>query len=65
MPDKLFLTAADVVELLEVAKPTAYSIIRRLNKELENKGYITVSGKISTQYFFERFGIEEAQTQTA
>ena len=57
MPDKLFLTADDVVEIMGIAKPTAYQLIRELNKELKAKGYITIQGKVSTQYFFERCGL--------
>lgn len=56
MPDKLFMTADDVVEIMGIAKPTAYRLIRELNKELNEKGYITIQGKVSTRYFFERCG---------
>lgn len=60
MPDKLFLTADDIVKLTGMAKPTAYQLMRTLNSELAAKGYITIKGKVSTQYFFERFGLVEA-----
>lgn len=33
----------------------AYKIIRKLNKELNEKGYITVAGKVSKKYFNERY----------
>ena len=39
---------------LSVSKPFAYKIIRKLNKELEEKGYLTVAGRINTKYFSER-----------
>ena len=52
MPDKLFLDANDIVKIMGVAKPTAYALMRRLNRELEAKGYIVICGKVSTQYFF-------------
>jgi hypothetical protein len=32
----------------------AYKIIKQLNTELEAKGFITVAGKVSRQYFHER-----------
>lgn len=38
------VTAQDVVEMLGVSKGHAYKIIRQLNKELEDSGYIVVSG---------------------
>ena len=62
MPDKLMLTAEDVASLLDIAKPTAYALIRRLNNELEAKGFIVISGKVSTKYLYERFGLEADET---
>ena len=50
-----FLTADQVAEAIGVSRSTAYRIIKRLNQELENKGYITVSGKVSKKYFADRF----------
>ena len=32
----------------------AYRVIKQLNEELSNKGYLTVSGKTSRKYFYER-----------
>lgn len=59
MPDKLFLDADDVVAIMGIAKSTAYRLIKNLNGELKKKGYITMQGKISTKYFFERCGLIE------
>lgn len=33
---------------------TAYEIIRMLNAELKEKGYIVVRGKVNTKYFFKK-----------
>lgn len=52
---RTFLFAADVAELLGVGKSSAYSIIKRLNGELEKSGFLTVNGRIPKKYFFERF----------
>ena len=41
--------------LKRLAFPAQQRIIKRLNQELENKGYITVSGKVSKKYFADRF----------
>ena len=51
MENKRFLNVNDVAEFMGVSIPMAYKIIRRLNDELSAKGYITVSGRISTSYF--------------
>ena len=57
MPDKPFLNVEDVMAIMEIAKSTAYQLIRQLNHELKDNGYITMQGRISTQYFYERCGI--------
>ena len=46
MNGNYMMTAQDVVDMIGVSKGHAYKIIRELNKELENGGYIVVSGKI-------------------
>ena len=33
----------------------AYSLIQELNAELKEKGYLTVTGRVSRKYFEERF----------
>ena len=57
MPEKPFLNVEDIMGIMEIAKSTAYQLIRQLNKELKDRGYITMQGRISTQYFYERCGI--------
>lgn len=54
MRDKNFMRVEDVAEELDVSKSYAYKVVQKLNKELEEKGYITISGRINRQYFFER-----------
>ncbi|SCH96690.1 Uncharacterised protein [uncultured Ruminococcus sp.] len=58
---KYYLTAPEVAEILGVSNGKAYDVIRNLNKELEQGGYITVSGKVPTKYFNQKFwgGIDE------
>lgn len=51
---KKFIKADEVAEMLEISKAHAYKIIRQLNDELEAKGFITISGRVSHQYFLER-----------
>lgn len=51
---KKFIKADEVAEMLEISKAHAYKIIRQLNDELEAKGFITISGRVSRQYFLER-----------
>lgn len=51
---KKFIKADEVAEILEISKAHAYKIIRQLNDELDAKGFITISGRVSRQYFLER-----------
>ena len=56
---KQFYTCKDVMDVMGVGESKAYKIIKCLNQELNSKGYITVSGKVSSKYFEERvYGIE-------
>lgn len=43
---------------LGVSKSYAYKIVRRLNEELEEKGILTISGRVNRQYFNERLCYE-------
>ena len=45
-----FMTVVDVMEYLEVSESKAYRIIRLLNKELKDKGYIVIPGRISCKF---------------
>ena len=50
---KAELTAA-LAQELSVSKPYAYKLIRQLNEELKEKGFITIAGRVNRQYFYER-----------
>lgn len=52
---RVFYNADDISVILTVSKPTAYRIIKRLNDELSNKGFIVVSGRVPKKYFDEKF----------
>ena len=51
MEDKRFLNVNDVAVYMDVSVPKAYKIIRTLNAELNEKGYITVAGKVNRLFF--------------
>ena len=57
--ERQFIGAKEVAEILGVSDGKAYSVIRELNKELKERGYITVSGKVSRIFFQERvYGVK-------
>ena len=49
-----FICAEEVAQELSVSKPYAYKLIKRLNDELKEKGFITIFGRVNRQYFYER-----------
>ncbi len=53
--ENTFIRAEDVAKELDISKAHAYKIIRLLNEELEKKGFLTIPGRVSREYFFERF----------
>lgn len=52
--EQKFLGAEEVAKIMDVSPVTGYRIIKRLNDELKAQGYITVAGKISKRYFYEK-----------
>ena len=55
MDNRMFLKASEVAECLGVSKPHAYKIIKKLNEQLNNEGFMTLNGKISRKFFEEKF----------
>lgn len=50
-----FYSAADIMELLDVSRSKAYKVIKDLNAELREKGYLVIDGRVSRKYFNQRF----------
>lgn len=55
-PNRMIMVE-EVMDILQVSKSTAYHTMQRLNKELQDKGYITHAGRISRAYLMERCGL--------
>lgn len=53
--NELFVTAGEVAQELGVSKPFAYKLVRQMNEELEEKGFITIAGRVSRKYYEEKF----------
>ena len=61
--EKTYITAAELAEMLEISQGHAYKLIHKLNDELEEKGYLTFSGRVPRKYLQERcYGIGEGFT---
>lgn len=58
--------ATEVAEQLGVSTGYAYRLVRILNTELQEQGFLTVPGKVSRQYFECRYfnnASEEAESK--
>ena len=63
--NKIYITANELAEMLGVSVGHAYKLIRKLNEELKAKGFITISGRVNRQYFYERlYGAGNPQGDT-
>ena len=54
MSEKSFMRVEEVAQELGVSKSFAYKIVQKLNAELQEKGYLTISGRVSRKYFEEK-----------
>ena len=63
MNKNLFIKAEEVAKELDVSKPYAYKLIRKLNEELKNRGFITIAGKVNRQFFEEKiYGLRKEES---
>ena len=54
MEKATFMRVEEVAEELGISKSYAYKIVQKLNAELKEQGFLTISGRINKQYFLER-----------
>ena len=52
-----FLSADDVSQIMGISKSKAYRIIKSINEDLNNRGFITISGKVSKRCFYEKVAL--------
>lgn len=55
MRESLYYTAMEIADLLGISRGHAYKIVKQLNTELANKGYITIAGRIPKKFFAEHY----------
>ena len=62
MNQQPFIHAAEVAAALGVSKPYAYKLVREMNEELRQKGFLTIPGRVSRRYFEKKFyGLQDDQ----
>lgn len=52
--NSIFMRVDEVAEVLDVSESYVYKIIKKLNKELAEKGKSVVSGRVNRKYFYQR-----------
>ena len=52
--EKLFLTSKEVADLLNISQQQAYKIIRDMNKQLAEHGFLILRRRINKKYFMEQ-----------
>lgn len=55
MGNRIYYTAVEVAEMLGVSRGQAYKIVKELNHQLADMGYIVIAGKIPRKYFEEKY----------
>ena len=55
MQKQSFMRADEVAQELGISKSHAYKVIRGLNEELQEKGYLTISGRVNREFFREKY----------
>ena len=64
MKDTMFVRAEEIVKDLDVSESYAYKLIRKLNAELKEKGFITIPGRVSRRFYRERMYAPEKEPET-
>ena len=58
----MFYTAAELSSILGVSLSKGYLLIKQMNSELEEQGYMTITAKVPKRYFEKRwYGCDENQ----
>lgn len=58
---KYMLSATDVSMILDIKISKAYAVIRNLNNRLNQKGIMTVRGRVPRQYLYSAYGLNEEE----
>lgn len=57
------LRKGELANLLGCSEPTASKLITKMNKELEDQGYLTIRGSIPREYAFKRLLISSGKQE--
>lgn len=57
----MLLDVREVMECLGISQSGAYNVIRDLNNELKERGFLTIRGKVEERYLYERFRLSDGE----
>ena len=61
---RIYYGAKDISEMLDVSVSKAYQLIKKMNQELEQEGYLVLAGKVPVAYFHKCwYGLDSAQQE--
>ena len=55
MKECLHYTALEVQDMLGVSRGHAYKVVKVLNEQLKEQGFIVIAGRIPKKYFEEKY----------
>lgn len=55
MKNSIYYTAQEVAQMLGISRGHAYKIVKNLNVELQQQGYITIAGRVPKKYLREHY----------
>ena len=61
MTRQSFLTVDEVAKELRISKSKAYQIVRQLNDEMKQLGYLKIQGRVNATYFYKKVCFEEGR----
>lgn len=51
MTTKLWLSAEEVMEMMQISRSSAYRLIKNMNEELRQQGFLVIPGKANAAFF--------------
>ncbi len=49
----------EVAKICNIKTQKAYIVMAQINKEMKEKGYLVIKGRVNKEYLLKRFGIGE------
>lgn len=51
----MYVRVDTIIKDLQISKPLAYKLMKEMNDELREKGFMVISGRVPRAYYKERF----------